>query len=82
MAFKKEHFGAMHNNAAAGAPRIWVYYNDGADTVTAAGFFGTNLGILNNDLLLVCAKNAGAKPAWYKLTVNASTGVVTAAALS
>lgn len=81
MAFKKENFGVLFNGAA-NAPRVWVYYNAGADTVTAAGYFGTNLGIKNNDIVLVLAKDAGGVPTFHKLAVNTSTGVITATALA
>lgn len=81
MAFKKENFGVLFNGAG-NAPRVWVYYNAGGDTVTTAGYFGTNLGIQNNDIVLVLAKDAGGVPTFHKLAVNSSTGVITASALA
>lgn len=81
MAFKKENLGVLFNGAA-NAPRVWVYNNAGGDTVTSAGYFGKDLGIKNNDIVLVLAKDAGSVPTFHKLAVNSSTGVVTATAFA
>jgi hypothetical protein len=40
MAFNRENLSIVVNNAKSGTvPSQWLYYNDGDDTVTAAGFF-------------------------------------------
>lgn len=81
MAFKNDNLKVLFN-AAGNGPKIWCYYNEGADTVTSAGFFPKTAGIKDKDIMLVLIKDAGGVPAFHKLAVNASTGVVTATALA
>lgn len=73
MAFDKSRFACVMNNASANMPRIFAYYNYGQDTITSAGYFPANVGIQNNDLLIVFTKDAGAIPAWHKLSVSGET---------
>lgn len=75
-------WGCMFNNAAAGVPRLYVYWNENGDTITTAGYFPATLGIKTGDMVLVVPKDSATAPAWYKLSVAADTGVVTAAAAS
>lgn len=43
MAFKRENLTCYANNARTGVvPALWLYYNEGGDTVTAAGFIADN----------------------------------------
>lgn len=81
MAYKNTNFGPMHNSAQSAAPCVFVYWNESADTITAAGYFPQNAGIKNGDLVLVLAKDSATAPKWHKLTVD-DAGVITAVALS
>lgn len=43
MAFNRENLSIVVNNVKSGeVPSQWLYYNDGDDTLTAAGFFTDN----------------------------------------
>ena len=80
MAFNKNNMNIMVNSAQAGVPRVYCYYNAGGDTITADGYFSPDVGIKNNDLVLVLAQNSATAPLWYKLAV--ADNVVVASVLA
>lgn len=81
MAFKMKNLTAFGNTAKRNeTPALWIFYNEGGDTITTAGFFPINCGVANKDKVLVITTTASADPAWYYATI--SSGKITLAACS
>lgn len=86
MAFKIENFGAEIANIkpiiAESAPRYWVYYNEGADTVTTAGFIPNAtvaaLGIRAGDRIRVIPKTLTSADVTYYAVITAGQLTITA----
>lgn len=61
MAFNRDNLSIVVNNIKSGVvPSLWLYYNDGDDTVTTAGFFtdyrlrvGDQIDVLSDDYTTV-----------------------------
>lgn len=80
MAFKAKNLRPLGDNATAGvAPQIWVYFNEGSDTVTTAGYIPAGYGVKAKDQVIVVPA-AGTSVAWYYATV--SSGVISLTAHS
>lgn len=80
MAFKADNLSCVSNNQKTGVvPALWIYWNEGSDTVTTAGFIPAKYGMSAKDQVLVIAGD-GASNAFYHATV--SSGVITLAANS
>ncbi len=81
MAYKQKNLTAFGNTAKRNAaPALWIFYNEGGDTVTTAGFLPANCGVVAKDKVLVITTTASALPAWYYASV--SSGVITLTACS
>ena len=81
MAYKSENLTALGNTAKRGVkPALWIFYNEGGDAVTTAGFLPITCGVANKDKVMVITTTASAEPAWYYATI--SSGVITLAACS
>ena len=75
MAFKEQNLSCISNNAKIGVvPALWMYWNEGGDTVTTAGYIPANYGMKSKDQVIV-VDNDGGNSVWYNATV--SNGVIT-----
>lgn len=80
MAFNRNNLSIVVNNAKSGVvPSLWFYYNDGDDTVTAAGFFtdkrllvGDQIDVLNDAYTAITRYRVSAVSATGAATVLAS----------
>ena len=80
MAFKEQNLTCISNNQKTGVvPALWLYWNEGSDTVTTAGYIPAKYGMSAKDQVLVVAA-AGGSATFYHATV--SSGVITLAANS
>lgn len=80
MAFKEQNLSCIGNNQKSGVvPAIWVYWNEGSDTVTTAGFIPNKYGMAAGDQVIVVAAAYGSAT-WYHASI--SSGVITLTANS
>lgn len=78
MAFKAKNLRPLGDNATRGVvPSLWVYYNEGGDTVTTGGYIPTSYGIKAKDQICVIPSN-GHDATWYYVTVSGSTATLVA----
>ena len=54
MAFKEQNLSCVSNNQKTGVvPALWIYWNEGSDTVTTAGYIPAKYGMSAKDQVLV-----------------------------
>lgn len=84
MAFKLENFGSEVANAKSiiGGVAYYRYHNADGDTITTAGYFPKNLGLKLGDRICVIPATLTNADTWYGVSVVASDGTITVAALS
>lgn len=82
MAFVLNNFGAEVANAKSilGGVCYYRYFNADDDTITAAGYFPSNLGLKVGDRICVIPATLTQKDVWYGVS-SVAAGVVTVAAL-
>lgn len=68
MAFKAKNLRPWGDNATAGvAPVFYIYFNEGSDTVTTAGYIPASTGVKAKDMVAVVPA-AGTSIVWYHVT--------------
>jgi hypothetical protein len=80
MAFNKENWETRTGHTKGPCVRTFSYWNEDADTITAAGYFPNTLGLRTGDMIEVIDSASGTWPLWYAITVS-TAGVPTAAAV-
>lgn len=53
MTFKLENLTPLNNGKNGKVPVLWTYWNEGGDTLTAAGFFPLSSGLKAGDQITV-----------------------------